>query len=254
MHMHASNTFFKGLTLIHPLLGPGSVFGQSTPTPVPCVVHRATAVEQKQIFNTFVEEFYVKRDIPRAFTHIAADYIQHNPLELDGITSSFDFLFPIFLNTSVTVQILHRVFEAPYGWLHYRWMGFWKSRQRFWTCLGLMGPDLPQARPQWQGVDFNVSPEILSDGYIAESGWRNKLKGDCSECPESQSDGTALNGTAWSSSAVTSRMGRDRGNGKISVQVRRKGIEGTMSEFGMRRIAGERRAVARGELGAEEAG
>ncbi|KAJ7692386.1 hypothetical protein B0H17DRAFT_934116 [Mycena rosella] len=118
--MRASTTFFKGLTLILPLLGPGSVFGQSTPTPVPCVVHPATAVEQKQIFNTFVEEFYVKRDIPRAFSHIAADYIQHNPFELDGITSSFNYLYPLFSNTSVTVQILHRVFEAPYGWLHYR--------------------------------------------------------------------------------------------------------------------------------------
>jgi predicted SnoaL-like aldol condensation-catalyzing enzyme len=62
----------------------------------------------------------IDRDIPRAFTHIPADYIQHNPFELDGITSSFDFLNPIFSNTSVTVQILHRVFEAPYGWLHYR--------------------------------------------------------------------------------------------------------------------------------------
>ncbi|KAJ7292209.1 hypothetical protein C8J57DRAFT_1589464 [Mycena rebaudengoi] len=57
---------------------------------------------------------------PRAFTHIAADYIQHNPFELDGITSSFDCLYPIFSNTSRAVQILHRVFEAPYGWLHYR--------------------------------------------------------------------------------------------------------------------------------------
>ncbi|KAJ7501253.1 hypothetical protein B0H11DRAFT_1855592, partial [Mycena galericulata] len=118
--MRASTTFFKGLTLILPLFGPGSVFGQTPPTPVPCVVHPATAVEQKQIFNTFVEEFYIKRDIPLAFTHIPADYIQHNPLELDGITSSFDFLYPIFSNKSVTVEILHRVFEAPYGWLHYR--------------------------------------------------------------------------------------------------------------------------------------
>ncbi|KAJ7091781.1 hypothetical protein C8R44DRAFT_719655 [Mycena epipterygia] len=118
--MRGSTTFFKGLTLILPLLSPGSVSAQSTPTSVPCVVHRATAVEQKQIFNTFVEDFYVKRDIPRAFTHVAADFIQHNPLELDGFTSSLDFLDPIFSNTSVTVQILHRVFEAPYGWLHYR--------------------------------------------------------------------------------------------------------------------------------------
>ncbi|KAJ7023695.1 hypothetical protein C8F04DRAFT_1133678 [Mycena alexandri] len=91
MHMRTSTTFFKALTLILPLLGPGS---------------------QKLIFTTFVEEFYVTRDIPRAFSHIAADYIQHNPVELDGVTSSFDFLDPIFSNTSVTVQILHRVFEA----------------------------------------------------------------------------------------------------------------------------------------------
>ncbi|KAJ7833675.1 hypothetical protein B0H13DRAFT_2370306 [Mycena leptocephala] len=57
----------------------------------------------------------INRDIPRAFTHIAADYIQHNPFKLDGTTSSFDFLYPIFSNTSVTVQILHRVFEAPFN-------------------------------------------------------------------------------------------------------------------------------------------
>ncbi|KAJ7250992.1 hypothetical protein C8J57DRAFT_1078349 [Mycena rebaudengoi] len=92
----------------------------TTPPPVPCVVHPATPAKQKQIFDTFVDEFYIKRDIPRAFTHIAADYIQHNPLELDGPTSSFEFLNPIFSNPAVTVQILHRVFEAPNGWLHYR--------------------------------------------------------------------------------------------------------------------------------------
>ncbi|KAJ7503239.1 hypothetical protein B0H11DRAFT_1984642 [Mycena galericulata] len=114
--MRASTTFFKALTLVLPLLGPGSVFGQTPPTPVPCVIQPATAVEQTQFFNTFVEEFYTSP----AHSSIAADYIQHNPFELDGITSSFDFLDPIFSNTSVNVQILHRVFEAPYGWLHYR--------------------------------------------------------------------------------------------------------------------------------------
>ncbi|KAJ7720517.1 hypothetical protein B0H16DRAFT_1604498 [Mycena metata] len=118
--MRASITFFRALTLILPLVRRGSASGQSTPTPIPCVVHPANAVEQKEIFNVFVDEFYVKRNIPGAFHHIAADYIQHNPFELDGITSSFNFLDPIFSNTSVKVQILHRVFEAPYGWLHYR--------------------------------------------------------------------------------------------------------------------------------------
>jgi hypothetical protein len=37
---------------------------------------------------------------------------------------------------------------------------------------------------------------------------RQKLKGGGSECPESQSEGTAPNGTAWSSLAVTGHSGR----------------------------------------------
>ncbi|KAJ7055475.1 hypothetical protein C8F01DRAFT_1319218 [Mycena amicta] len=126
MHLGTSTGFSKGLTLILPLLSLGSVFAgaQSIPTPVPCKVHRATAAEQKQIFNTFVDELYVKRNVPRAFTHIAADYIQHNPFILDGIPPSLDFLYPLFSNTSVTLQIIHRAFEAPYGWMHYRVDGF----------------------------------------------------------------------------------------------------------------------------------
>jgi hypothetical protein len=38
---------------------------------------------------------------------------------------------------------------------------------------------------------------------------KNKLKGGCSECPESQSDGTAPNETAWSALAVTIHSRRE---------------------------------------------
>lgn len=43
---------------------------------------------------------------------------------------------------------------------------------------------------------------------------RQKLKGGGSECPESQSDGTAPNGTAGSALAVTGRSRIERINGR----------------------------------------
>jgi hypothetical protein len=45
-------------------------------------------------------------------------------------------------------------------------------------------------------------------------GLRTKLKGSCFRWPESQSDGTAPNGTAWLSLAVTVGSWRENVNGK----------------------------------------
>ncbi|KAJ7850875.1 hypothetical protein B0H13DRAFT_1905491 [Mycena leptocephala] len=48
---------------------------------------------------------------------------------------------------------------------------------------------------------------------------RNKLNGGSSGCPESQSDGTASNGTAWSALAVTVRSRREGVNGGDRLRV-----------------------------------
>ncbi|KAJ7301949.1 hypothetical protein DFH08DRAFT_759847 [Mycena albidolilacea] len=111
--MRASRTIISAI-----LTFSGTVFGQSTPRPVPCTVRPASASQQEQIFNTFVEEFYVKSDLFDAFTHVVSDYIQHNPNILDGNAATFDVL-SARLSTS-TPQILHLAFSAPYGWVHHK--------------------------------------------------------------------------------------------------------------------------------------
>ena len=81
--------FVKGALLTMSLLM-AIVSTAATPAPTPsnsstttyCVPHEVTPEEQSKIFAAFVQEFYVVRDVAKAFElYIVADYIQHNPYE-----------------------------------------------------------------------------------------------------------------------------------------------------------------------------
>ncbi|KAJ7863577.1 hypothetical protein B0H13DRAFT_1899628 [Mycena leptocephala] len=63
-------------------------------------------------------------------------------------------------------------------------------------------------RIRWTGIKRGGRLAARRSGKL-----RNTLKGGCSECPESQSDGTAPNETAWSALAVTVRSRREGVNG-----------------------------------------
>ncbi|KAJ7880620.1 hypothetical protein B0H13DRAFT_1891701 [Mycena leptocephala] len=71
-----------------------------------------------------------------------------------------------------------------------------------------------QIRVEEQGGRMKWTGMKQEDSERRRGGLRTKLKGSCFRCPESQSDGTAANGTAWSSLAVTVGSWRENVNGK----------------------------------------
>ncbi|KAK7039850.1 Snoal-like polyketide cyclase family protein [Favolaschia claudopus] len=119
--MHFTKTFFTAL-----LAFVASVASQTTtqPEPKPCVVHRALPFEQEKIFEVFIKDFLVTKNYTRAYTHIASDMIQHNPLVPDGSHGSFNAVFNFLGAPEVKIQVLHRAFAAPIGWAHYRVDGY----------------------------------------------------------------------------------------------------------------------------------
>ncbi|KAK7039869.1 Snoal-like polyketide cyclase family protein [Favolaschia claudopus] len=103
--------------------------GVRVPTPVPCVVETATFEQQKALNDKFNEQFYVTRDIVGAYSHVAADYINHKPDITDGQLVSFNFVYPLLdasnsNSSDITMEILRTAFEPPYAWVHWRADGF----------------------------------------------------------------------------------------------------------------------------------
>ncbi|KAJ7089140.1 hypothetical protein C8R44DRAFT_892518 [Mycena epipterygia] len=113
--------------LISALALTGAAFSQFTIRPSTnltiCTAHPASPAQQHEIFEVFAKSWYIERNLTQAFTHVAANEIQHNPFLPDGAVSTFDFVNPLFLNPAVTVEILHQAFAAPIGWVHYRMDG-----------------------------------------------------------------------------------------------------------------------------------
>ncbi|KAJ6506608.1 hypothetical protein C8R45DRAFT_801690, partial [Mycena sanguinolenta] len=85
-----------------------------------CTVHAVFPLKQEEIFYDLVDALYVERNVSEAYSHFKEDFINHNPFAPDGIASSMALVVPIFTNPAVSVQVLHQVFAAPYGWVHYR--------------------------------------------------------------------------------------------------------------------------------------
>ncbi|KAK7039851.1 Snoal-like polyketide cyclase family protein [Favolaschia claudopus] len=115
--MRFTNTFFAAL-----LACVASVSSQTAdqPQPAPCVVRRASHHQQGKIFEDLVENFYRTKNYTRAYTHMVADLIQHNPAVLDGSNASFTTVVGLIGPPSVKVQVLRTAFSAPYGWVHWR--------------------------------------------------------------------------------------------------------------------------------------
>lgn len=87
-----------------------------------CVPHQVTPNEQYEIFEGWVHEFYLEREIPKAFhTYVMADFIQHNVYEPPyGALPSETYLHKLFGNSSIGIEILHQGFDGGIGWVHWR--------------------------------------------------------------------------------------------------------------------------------------
>jgi predicted SnoaL-like aldol condensation-catalyzing enzyme len=69
-----------------------------------CPGHPVTSFEQLEIFKAFVHDFYVAKDIPKAFqTHVAENYIQHNPSFKSGRQVAQDGLSKFIPTLNITV-------------------------------------------------------------------------------------------------------------------------------------------------------
>ena len=84
-----------------------------------CVPSGLTTWEQTERWNTFVNKFYIAKNLEAANgSFVAADYIQHNPDVGQGPAAAIAYLSPFWQST--TIKILHLGFDNPFGWIHFR--------------------------------------------------------------------------------------------------------------------------------------
>ena len=78
---------------------------------------------QDDIFNDFVQRFYIDKNVSEALhTYATSDYIQHNPFVGQGAQATIDYLGPIL--PSVNLTLLHVGKDGDSGFAHYRLDGF----------------------------------------------------------------------------------------------------------------------------------
>ncbi|KAJ7147935.1 hypothetical protein C8R43DRAFT_525733 [Mycena crocata] len=86
-------------------------------------VEPVSASRQRVIFENFVNLVYKNATIEtvrEAWTHVAADEIQHNPASLDGANTSFAVVSVAFTDPTHKLQIINQAFDSPVGWVHFR--------------------------------------------------------------------------------------------------------------------------------------
>lgn len=84
-----------------------------------CPPYAASAYEQEQLFNAYVQLFYIEKNVTEALeTYVAEDYIQHNPYLSSGRAPA-EAVLPGLL-APATITIIHTVFQSPIGVVHFR--------------------------------------------------------------------------------------------------------------------------------------
>ncbi|PMD59642.1 uncharacterized protein K444DRAFT_529697 [Hyaloscypha bicolor E] len=84
-----------------------------------CPPKPACEKEQAKIWNEFVDELWIKKNVSLAFTtHVDLSYIQHNPFAPSGRQIAIDALTTIWPTLNST--IMHNGFSSNTGFLHYR--------------------------------------------------------------------------------------------------------------------------------------
>ncbi|KAK4151655.1 hypothetical protein C8A00DRAFT_16974 [Chaetomidium leptoderma] len=100
--------------------------------PPPCVRMDPAPTEEETNarFAAFVEAFVGKsKSISKAFEHIAADYINHNPMAKNGSASAWGILSP-FWDSSSTTYIRSKI-DGNMSWVNYRAGGIGEVVDRF---------------------------------------------------------------------------------------------------------------------------
>lgn len=110
-----SATIFSALTFATPTRRPAPSTG--------CVSRDVSSRQRREIFNGYVNTFFVEKDVPKAFQlYVSSTYIQHNPFVASGPAPSLAFLGPIWPSQNITV--LRTALDGQFGWIHYRIVGF----------------------------------------------------------------------------------------------------------------------------------
>ncbi|KPM37513.1 hypothetical protein AK830_g9039 [Neonectria ditissima] len=117
---HASSLPSRGLSI-----------RQSSVKPLPCqpVVPAPDSQQTEGRFNKFAHAFLLTKNLTEAFAYITNDYINHNPFADDGFDVAFDFLSPVWPNT--TISLRRTLFEGDTGWLNYNASGVGEVIDRF---------------------------------------------------------------------------------------------------------------------------
>ena len=97
-------------------------FVTATSHPAPsssCIPHPVSAHERREIFDSYVNAFYVKKNLTKVFQlYVDSTYIQHNPFVANGPAAALAFLGTIWQSQNLT--ILHTALDGNLGWIHFK--------------------------------------------------------------------------------------------------------------------------------------
>ncbi|EMD94632.1 hypothetical protein COCC4DRAFT_43517 [Bipolaris maydis ATCC 48331] len=86
--------------------------------PAPCVRDSKVTVQETEArFKRFAQAFIYQRDISKAFSFIAVDYINHNPQVANGSTAAWEVLSPFWNTANITAK--RDAFISPMSWVNY---------------------------------------------------------------------------------------------------------------------------------------
>lgn len=86
-----------------------------------CPPRPASHAEQRAILDDFIQAFYVKVDIEGAMTsHMAEDYIQHNPNVLSGRENSINTLKQFIIPGQANMTVLRSAVDNNFAFVHVR--------------------------------------------------------------------------------------------------------------------------------------
>jgi len=73
----------------------------------------------RAVIEDFARVFYAEKDVRRAFeTHVAADYIQHNPGIADGRAAAIAALAPMFAAAGATFEVKRILVDGDMAVIH----------------------------------------------------------------------------------------------------------------------------------------
>ena len=82
-----------------------------------CPGRPASSLEQKQIFDIFVQRFLLDKDITALIDHAPEDYLQNNKWVSHGRQAAIDFLKPIW-DTDLESTIIHKLVADSTAVIH----------------------------------------------------------------------------------------------------------------------------------------